>query len=272
MKFNILRKMTLGLATVLTIGAATGASAEVLRVGMECTYAPFNYRTAAGELEGYDVDVAKGVAEIIGAELEYVCQQWDGMIPALLANKFDLIIASMSITNDRLEKIDFSSPYRDSVGRLIGKKGMDKELFDASGKPIAENFAGLRIGLERASTYESWFNAKLPDAEIVLYDGSEPLYLDLVNGRVDAIMTNPMKAHLRFLAVEEGSNYEFVSPAISEVEYFGVGVGIGLRQGQPELKARLDGAIKQLINDGKLTEYALKYFPFPIHNEEWGDN
>ena len=256
-------------AAMFVIGVP--ASAETLRVGMECTYAPFNYRTSSGDLVGYDVDVAKGVAEIIGADLEFVCQQWDGMIPALLANKFDLIVASMSITESRLEKIDFSSPYRDSVGRLVGKSGQDMNLFDPSGNPIPENFSGLRIGLERASTYESWFNAKLPNANVVLYDGSEPLYLDLVNGRVDAIMTNPMKAHLRFLAKEEGSGFEFISPAISEVEFFGIGVGIGLRQGQPELKARLDSAIKQLINTGKLTEYALKYFPFPIHNEEWGD-
>lgn len=257
-------------AAALSLG--TPAAAETLRVGMECTYAPFNYRTQSGELTGYDVDVAKGVAEIIGADLEFVCQQWDGMIPALLANKFDLIVASMSITDSRLEKIDFSAPYRDSVGRIVGASGKDLNLFDAAGAPIPENFAGLRIGLERASTYESWFNAKLPDADVVLYDGSEPMYLDLVNGRVDAIMTNPMKAHLRFLATDEGSGFEFVSPAISEVEYFGIGVGIGLRQGQPELKGRLDGAIKQLINEGKLTEYALKYFPFPIHNEEWGDS
>ena len=264
-----LTKLVAATAAVFAVGVS--ASAESLRVGMECTYAPFNYRTNSGELEGYDVDVAKGVAEIIGADLEFVCQQWDGMIPALLANKFDLIVASMSITNSRLEKIDFSSPYRDSVGRLVGKSGGELNLVDPSGNPIPENFAGLRIGLERASTYESWFNARLPDADVVLYDGSEPLYLDLINGRVDAIMTNPMKAHLRFLAKEEGSGFEFISPAIGEVEFFGIGVGIGLRQGQPELKARLDGAIKQLINDGKLTEYALKYFPFPIHNEEWGD-
>lgn len=255
-----------------TLALAAPAAAEKLRVGMECTYAPFNYRTDSGELAGYDVDVAKGVAEIIGAELDFVCQQWDGMIPALLANKFDLIVASMSITESRLEKIDFSSPYRDSVGRIVGKSGQDLNLFDPSGNPIPDNFAGLRVGLERASTYESWFNAKLPDADVVLYDGSEPMYLDLVNGRVDAIMTNPMKAHLRFLTQEEGSGFEFISPAISEVEFFGIGVGIGLRQGQPELKERLNGAIKQLINDGKLTEYALKYFPFPIHNEEWGDS
>ena len=78
MKLTTLRKMTIGLTAALTLGGATDASAESLRVGMECTYAPFNYRTSDGELVGYDVDVAKGVAEIIGADLEYVCQQWDG--------------------------------------------------------------------------------------------------------------------------------------------------------------------------------------------------
>ena len=85
----------------LTIGAA--AQAETLRVGMECTYAPFNFKKADGTLDDYDVDVAKGVAEILGADLEFVCQKWDGMIPALLANKFDLVVASMSITDSRLE-------------------------------------------------------------------------------------------------------------------------------------------------------------------------
>jgi polar amino acid transport system substrate-binding protein len=102
---------TLAAAGVLAVSSlATPAAAETLRVGMECTYAPFNFKNADGELDGYDVDVAKGVAEIIGADLEFVCQKWDGMIPALLANKFDLVVASMSITDSRLEKMDFSQP------------------------------------------------------------------------------------------------------------------------------------------------------------------
>ena len=81
---------------------STFVMGETLRVGMECTYAPFNYKNANGELVGYDVDVAKGVARIIGSEINFVCQEWDGMIPALLANKFDLVIASMSITEKRM--------------------------------------------------------------------------------------------------------------------------------------------------------------------------
>lgn len=267
-KFKAIKALAIALFALLIAG---NAPAETLRVGMECDYFPFNYRDSDGELKGYDVDVAKGVAEIIGADIEYVCQGWDGMIPALLANKFDFIIASMSITDSRLKKMDFSTPYRVSIGRLIGAKKAKLNLFGDDGKPIPENFKGVRVGVERASTYASWFKAKLPKAKVIYYDGVEPLYLDLVNGRTDVIMTNPMKAHLKFLSKENGAGFEFVSPPIDEVEYFGIGCGIGFRKGQPELKARVNAAVKQLITTGKLEEYALKIFPFPIHNEAWSE-
>jgi polar amino acid transport system substrate-binding protein len=232
---------------------------------MECTYAPFNFKSPDGELMGYDVDVANGVAGLIGANLEFVCQKWDGMIPALLANKFDIVVASMSITDKRLKKMDFSSTYRISVGRLVGKKNSGFNLFDKAGKPIPANFTGLKVGLERATTYSDWFENVLPEAKVVLYDTNEALYLDLMNGRTDMIMTNPMKAYLRFLSKEDGAGFEFVSPQIDEKKYFGTGVGIGLRQGNEALKGRLDKAIRTLADHGYLESYALKYFPFAIH-------
>ncbi len=250
---------------VLALGAPQTASAETLRVGMECTYAPFNFKNADGELAGYDVDVANGVAGLIGADLEFVCQQWDGMIPALLANKFDLVVASMSITDVRLKKMDFSSTYRISVGRLVGKRNAGWKLFDDAGKPIPANFAGLKVGLERATTYSKWFENELPEANVVLYDDNESLYLDLVNGLTDMIMTNPMKAYLRFLSKEDGAGFEFVSPQVDERKYFGIGVGIGLRKGNDALKARLNAALKTLADGGWLEKYALQYFPFAIH-------
>ncbi len=257
------------IAALAVLGAIQSASAETLRVGMECTYAPFNFKNADGKLDGYDVDVAKGVAGIIGADLEFVCQKWSGMIPALLANKFDLVVASMSITDKRLEKMDFSQPYRISVGRLVGKKNAGLNLFDDAGKPIAANFAGVKVGLERASTYASWFEAVLPDADVALYDTNESLYLDLVNGRTDIIMTNPMKAYLKFLSKDDGAGFEFVSPQVDERKFFGIGVGIGLRKGNEALKVRLNGALKTLTEDGSLEKYSRKYFPFAIHNEKW---
>lgn len=243
--------------------------AETLRVGMECTYAPFNYRTPEGEMAGYDVDVAKGVAEIIGADLEYVCQQWDGMIPSLLSNKFDIIVASMSITDERLQRIDFSIPYRVSIGRFLGPKDKDLNLFDAEGNPIPESFNNVRVGVERASTYASWIEAKLPGANIQLYDSGQAMLLDLRNRRVDVAITNPMKAYLEFLSQEAGSQFDFVSPAIDEQEFFGIGVGIGIRKGQDELVERINVALETLIKDGSLEQYSHKYFPFAIHPENW---
>jgi polar amino acid transport system substrate-binding protein len=257
-------------AMALVAGAfSLSAQAETLRVGMECTYAPFNYRTADGVLKGYDVDVAKGVAGILGADVEFVCQQWDGMLPALLANKFDLIVASMSITDKRRKKIDFSGPYRISVGRLVGRKNGGFNLFNADGSVNADGFKNIKVGLERATTYENWFMAKVPDAELLRYDENEAMYLDLQNGRTDVIMTNPMKAFLRFLSKEDGAGFEFVSPAIDETEYFGVGVGIGLRKGNDALLKRINVALKQLTDDGSLEKYALKEFPFTIHPAVW---
>lgn len=260
------------LAASLAAGAlfiSVSAQAETLRVGMECTYAPFNYRDSGGELTGYDVDVAKGVAEIVGFEPEFVCQKWDGMIPALLANKFDLIVASMSITSKRKEKMDFSAPYRVSIGRFVGAKVKNLDLFEDDGAPKVANFEGVTVGVERSSTYWEWIQAKIPGATVQLYDNNEALFLDLQNGRTDVIITNPMKAHLKFLSQDDGKGYEFVSPALDEEEYFGTGVGIGLRQGQDELRAKLDAAVIELSKNGSLKEYALKYFPFPIHNENW---
>lgn len=254
---------------VATIALAQSAWAETLRVGTECTYFPFNYRDSDGALLGYDVDVAKEVGTRLGAEIEFVCQKWDGMIPALLANKFDLIVASMSITDQRKEKIDFSVPYRISVGRFIGRKDAGFKLFNEDGTPNPEAFKGVKIGLPRASTYDNWVQAKLPDAEVLKYDSTEPMYLDLENGRVDIIMTNPMKGYLSFLSKPDGKGFEFVSPALSEEEFFGIGVGIGVRKGNEELLEKIDNALLAMIKDGALNDFSHKYFPFAIHPEEW---
>jgi polar amino acid transport system substrate-binding protein len=260
---------------ICAVGIVQPVAAETLRVGAECTYFPFNYRGDDGVLTGYDIDVATGIAENIGADIEFVCQKWDGMIPALLANKFDLIAASMSITEKRLKKMSFSIPYRISVGKLVGRKSANFNLFDSDGNPIPANFKGVKVGLERSSTYEDWITAKVPNATLLYYDTNEALYLDLQNGRTDVIITNPMKAYLKFLSKEENKDFGFLSPALDDPSIFGVGVGIGIAKGREELLGRINGALETMIKDGTLKKYALKYFPFAIHNENWqgvGDN
>ena len=267
----MLKRFTLPLAVAACVAAAlpSGAAAETLRVGTECTYFPFNYREADGTLKGYDVDVAREVGARIGADIEFVCQEWDGMIPSLLANKFDLIVASMSITEQRREKIDFSVPYRVSIGQFIGAKDKDLQFFGEDGTVNEAGFEGVRIGIERASTYDNWIEAHMPDADIVRYDANEAMYLDLKAGRVDAIMTNPMKAYLVFLSKPDGEGFETIGPQIADEAYFGTGVGIGVRKGNEELLARIDEALKGQIEDGTLSTFSRRYFPFDINPSDW---
>lgn len=267
-------KLLLPIATVLgtisaTFSVTTAAEAETLRVGMTCTYFPYNFREPSGAVTGYDADVVVEVARRIGADVEFVCQSFDGLIPALLGNKFDLIASAMSITKSRQEQIDFSYPYRVAAGRFVGRSDANLKLYNDDGTPNLDGFKGARIGVPRASTYEKWLNETMPGVNVLLYDGPEALFLDLKSGRLDAIMTSPLTAHLSFLDTPDGADYEFVSPPINAVEYFGTGVGIGMRKGNDDLLAQIDEALKQMISDGTLREFGLKYFPFAIHPEEW---
>ncbi|MCE2519737.1 MAG: transporter substrate-binding domain-containing protein [Alphaproteobacteria bacterium] len=261
--------LAVAVIAVATVTPQGPAVAETLRVGTECTYHPFNFRDENGELQGYDIDVAKAIGEHLGVEIEFHCQKWDGMIPALLANKFDLIVASMSITDERKQKIDFSDPYRVSIGQFIGAKEKDLMFFNEDGSVNEAGFEGVKIGLQRATTYDNWIQARAPNAEVVRYDAIEALYLDLQNGRVDAIMTNPMNAYLKFLSQPEGAGFEVVGPQIEETEFFGIGVGVGLRKGNDELLSRINEGIRQVTEDGSLEVFARKHFPFTIHPQKW---
>lgn len=250
----------------LLVGAMTAsASAETWRVGTECTSYPFNFRQADGTYAGYDVDVAREVGKRLGHEVEIICQQWDGMIPALLANKFDMIAASMAITEERKEKIDFSSPYRTSVGRFVGPKANKLQFFNADGSINPAGFSGARIGLQRSTTYDRWLQSKVPDADVMRYDSVEALFLDLKAGRVDAIMTNPMKAYDAFLKEPEGAGYEFVGEEITDSALFGPGCGIGLRKGSDEVRTQIDATLAEMKKDGALEAISKKYFPFAIY-------
>ncbi|MBM3572457.1 MAG: transporter substrate-binding domain-containing protein, partial [Alphaproteobacteria bacterium] len=194
-----LKNLVFAVAATLAVTAPVAAQ-QTLQAGSECTYFPFNFRDNDGVLKGYDIDVGNEVGKRLNVKIEWVCQKWDGMLPALLANKFDLIVASMSVTEERRQRIDFSESYRISVGQFVGAKNKALKLFNADKTPNADAFKGVRVGLQRATTYDNWIQAKVPGATVVRYDTVEQLYLELRSGRVDVIMTNPMKTHLEFLS------------------------------------------------------------------------
>ena len=258
-----MRKLVLMLAAGLA-ALATQVCARDLRVGSECTYPPFNYKDANGELLGFDIDVAREVVKRIGADVSFVCQPFDSLIPGLLAGKFDLLAASMSITDERKKSIDFSIPYRSSTARFIGADDSDAKPLTDDGQPNPAGMEGKTIAIQRSSTYESYMRDKFPSATVQLYDTVDNMLLDLTSKRVDLVFAGPIKLANDFLDKPRGKGYKFIGPEINDVKYFGPGVGIVMRKDDAGLRDEVDKAMKALIDDGTFKTINDKYWSFSV--------
>jgi polar amino acid transport system substrate-binding protein len=254
----------LAASAVAAIGFAASASARELRVGSECTYPPFNYKDASGNLQGFDVDVAREVGKRVGAKISFVCQPFDSLIPGLLAGKFDMIAASLSITEEREKSIAFSVPYRSSTARFVGAEGTAAVPFTKDGKPNPDGVKGKAIGLQRSSTYETYMREKFPGADILLYDTVDNMLLDLTSKRIDLVFAGPIKLATDFLDKPRGKGYAFIGPEINDEQYFGPGCGIGLRKDDTKLRDEVDTALKGMISDGTFKTINSKYWSFSV--------
>src|ERR671919_862295 len=152
------------LATVLMAAAAlallaTGAHAQdkrKVKIGTEGAYPPFNSIDPSGELVGFDIDIAKALCSAADLECEFVVQDWDGIIPRLIAKKYDAIVASMSITDERRKVVDFTEKYYQTPAKFVAAKGSD---FDIS----PEGLAGKAVGVQRATIHEDFLRGEFPE-------------------------------------------------------------------------------------------------------------
>jgi len=232
-------------------------AADKLRIGVEGAYPPFSMKEADGSLSGFDIEIALALCAQMQRECELVEQEWDGMIPALIARKYDAIVASMSITEDRKKKVSFSEKYYNTPTRFVAAKGADIAF-------TAEGSKGVRIGLLRGTTYQCYVEKHLPDAVISLYANQEDVYSDLASGRLDAQISNSIQAVDGFLNTEAGENFEFSGGDLDDVDCLGEGVGIAVRKGD-SLAEELSVAIKAIREDGSYTAVNEKYFQFDIY-------
>lgn len=244
-------------ALILALGAglATAAgAAEKLKIGTEGAYPPFNFIDESGELKGFDIDIAKALCEKMNADCEFVKQDWDGIIPALLAKKFDAIVASMSITEERKQSVAFTDRYYSNLVRFVGPKGRDIDTSEAGLK-------GKSIGAQRATVAASYLDDKLGSvATIKLYDTQENANLDLVNGRLDLMFADGLVMY-EWLKTKDGEGFQFYGEGMSLDE----GVGIAVRKEDEALRAKLNEALKAIRADGTYDKINAKYFPFSIY-------
>lgn len=255
------------LSAILTTGAlqlTTTAQAEEplkLTIATEGAYPPFNFINAAGELSGFDVDIGRALCEEMKAECKFITIEWDGAIPSLQAGKFDAFIASMSITEDRKKKVDFSDKYYNTPPGLVVPKDSDIKGV------TKEDLAGKTLGVQISTTHANYSEKTFTDSTIKSYPTSEEYRLDLANGRLDAANDDSVTL-AEWLKTDDGACCKMVATWAPIPEIHGPGAGVAFKKGNPELIAKFNDAIKAIRANGKYKEINDKYFDFDAYGAD----
>jgi polar amino acid transport system substrate-binding protein len=241
----------------LAAGVANAQMKKVV-IGTEGAYPPFNNLTADGKLVGFDVEIAEALCAEMKVECEFVTQDWDGIIPALIAGKFDAIIASMSITDERKKVIDFTDKYYNTPPAIAVPK--DSKLAGVT----AADLSGVRMGAQGSTTHSNYAEEKFPDSDLQLYPTADEYKLDLANGRIDAAIDDVVVLS-EWLASDDGACCKILGTLTPDPVINGLGAGIGIRQGEDELKEMFNKAIQAIRASGKYQEINDKYFQFDVY-------
>jgi len=241
---------------------APAAAAMKVTIATEGAYPPFNFVDASGALQGFDVDIANALCEKMKAECTIVAQDWDGIIPGLIAKKYDAIVASMSITEERKKQVDFTSKYYNTPAKFVAKKGAGIEISKTG-------LTGKIIGVQVSTIHENFARDNFGDvAEIKAYDTQENANLDIVAGRVDVLLADSVALDEGFLKTDLGKDFEFVGPDFTDKKWFGEGAGIAVRQGEKALLDAFNAAIAEIRKDGTYKKIQDKYFTYDVYGAE----
>jgi polar amino acid transport system substrate-binding protein/arginine/ornithine transport system substrate-binding protein len=247
-------------ALAVAVGIAPVKAGEMLRIGVEGAYPPFSWKEADGTLKGFDIEIAEALCMKMGVTCELVEQDWDGIIPALLAKKYDAIVASMSITEERKKRVDFTNKYYNTPAKFVAPK--DTGLMDTP-----EGLAGKSVGVQRGTIHQCYMEKMFPDADLRLYATQEEVFLDLASGRLDAQISDSIQALEGFLGTDAGADFAFLGGDQYDLECHGEGAGIALRKGQDDLRNKFNLAINAIREDGTYQAINAKYFDFDIFGE-----
>ncbi|NRP72469.1 ABC transporter arginine-binding protein 1 [Ensifer psoraleae] len=253
------RILTLALVCAALV-SSTAQAADKLKIGTEGAYPPFNFVDSSGKIGGFDVEIGLALCERIKAECEVVAQDWDGIIPGLLAKKYDMIIASMFITEERKKQVAFTDPYYLAAMTHVAPKGAGLTEFSN------EALKGKVIGAQSGTTQADYIAAVYPDAEIKLYPTQDEANLDMVNGRLD-LQVGDMLPMLDWVNKNDDGKgcCELIGEPITDKKFVGDGVGIAVRQEDNDLREKLNKALEEIRADGTYQKINDKYFTIDVY-------
>jgi len=248
-----MKKLMIAASAALAM-MATGAQAQDrdLRVAFDIPYEPFEYRNDDGELTGFEVELADAMCEEMNANCEFVIQAWDGMIPGLMARKFDLIMSSMSITPERAERVNFSEPYYITPGGWFARESFNTDVTDM------DAMEDKTVGVQRGTTMDSYVTENMGGTvKIKRYTTAEDMVLDLEGQRLDVVFVD-------YPVGEQTIMNRDGFKEVGEPVKLGQGVGVAMRKRDRELATEVNAALKTLKEDGTYDAIMDKYFNYDI--------
>jgi octopine/nopaline transport system substrate-binding protein len=272
---NFIKSAILGLAAALCLSNALAKEWTTVVIAMEGAYEPWNLTDSTGKIVGFEVDLANDICKRAGIECKIVAQDWDAMIPGLQADKFDVIMDGMSITEARMGEIMFSRPYATTPAVFMARKDSplakandagkiinltrDPSAGDAAIKIVQAALLGKTIGVQASTTHANFANKYLKDvATVKEYKTTDARDLDLKSGRIDAVLD----AYPTIAAAAEkqdAKDFAVVGPEFSG-GVFGVGVGLGMRKSDADLVSKFNAALDEAFADGSVKKYSMRWF------------
>ncbi|MGI9525381.1 MAG: transporter substrate-binding domain-containing protein [Hyphomicrobiaceae bacterium] len=266
----------------LIVAAALGTAmwvlpaqaADQIRIATEGAYKPYNFKDASGNLVGFEVDLAQELCKRMAVQCKLVEQAWDGIIPSLVAKKYDAIMAGMSIKAEREKVISFSrhyaaTPIRFAVPKDSALASYQSEIeaitladVDAKEQEALDSMKavlkGKTVGVQVSTTHEDFMQKHMPDISLKSYDTMDNMILDLQAGRIDAGYTA-----VTFLLpiIEKSNDIAMIGPDMTGGP-LGRGVAVGVRKEDSKLRERFSVAIDTMIADKSLSKLAVKWFGF----------
>ena len=270
-----MKKFILSLLALSVLSLATIANAKSIRIGTEGAYPPWNNLNSAGELEGAEIDFGNEACKRMAVDCEWVTQDWDGIIPALLNGKYDIIVAGMSITEERKEKVNFTTGYMTDGARFAVLKdsglanlnvGTDKvNLNNAGGKEqaaIGQLIAAMNdktVCVQSSTIHQNFLEKHMAGAvEVRLYQSVDDHNLDLAAGRCDAILAD-VGSIIDFTESDGGVDVAFTGPTFSG-GVFGDGVGGAIRKEDADILEMWNKVIVEMSADGTTAKITEKWF------------
>jgi polar amino acid transport system substrate-binding protein len=248
-------------AAALLAATSTIAYAKdwtTVRIAMDATYPPFESLDPSGEIVGFEKDIGVELCKRMNVTCEFTNTAWEGIIPGLVANQYDAILSSMSITEERKQQVDFTDKIYNTPPAIAVPK--DSELTEAT----PEALAGKTLGAQTSTTHSNYAEAKFPDAELKIYPSPDEYKLDLSSGRIDAAIDDVVVLD-EWVKSEEGACCKVLGTLPTDPVINGEGAGIAIRKEDTDLKELFNKAIAEIRADGTYQTIMEKYFAFDVY-------